>query len=366
MDAYLKKTKLLVYAMIIAALLIVYCFISLLSPQPPLKMIEQYQDAIVAARQEKAPRYAPEYYESAVHTWEIAYAEWQRQNSKIGMQRNFSRTDSLICIAAESAEKAMRIAKMRQDSLSRTAANKLDFLPQYVTQVRADMERISIQGADRKKFVRGELMILQGQEAFKRQDYLAAVEKIHAGEILLGQVEKAAREKFDSYIANLPEWQQWTHETIEWSRQYAQVAIIVEKMKSRCLLYAAGKVIKEYAAEFGSEWIGHKRQRGDETTPEGQYFVTIKKGPASTSYYKALEINYPNEKDIIKFQEAKRAGLIAKDAAIGGLIEIHGEGGKGANWTQGCIALKNEDMDELFDLAQIGTPVTIVGIMHSQ
>jgi len=48
------------------------------------------------------------------------------------------------------------------------------------------------------------------------------------------------------------------------------------------------------------------------------------------------------------------------------LIEIHGEGGKGANWTQGCIALKNEDMDELFDLAQIGTPVTIVGIMHSQ
>ena len=50
-----------------------------------------------------------------------------------------------------------------------------------------------------------------------------------------------------------------------------------------------------------------------------------------------------------------------KDAEIGGMIEIHGGGGKGVNWTDGCIALENKNMDIVFKLAQSGTPVTIVG-----
>ena len=76
-------------------------------------------------------------------------------------------------------------------------------------------------------------------------------------------------------------------------------------------------------------------------------------------------INYPNEADKARFAEGVRKGLISKRANIGGLIEIHGGGGKGLNWTDGCVALTNEDMDKIFEMAEIGTPVTIIGSMKS-
>ena len=72
-------------------------------------------------------------------------------------------------------------------------------------------------------------------------------------------------------------------------------------------------------------------------------------------------INYPNKIDIQEFNERIRNGKLPADARIGDMIEIHGDGGKGANWTQGCVALKNEDMDLLFKYASKGTPVTIIG-----
>ena len=80
-----------------------------------------------------------------------------------------------------------------------------------------------------------------------------------------------------------------------------------------------------------------------------------------TKYHKALLINYPNDKDLKRFDKAKRQKLIPKNADIGGLIEIHGSGDKGADWTNGCVALKNSDMDIIYREAHEGTLVTIVG-----
>jgi hypothetical protein len=367
MDSVVKNTNFITHFLLaVIALLASCCLISVVSPQPPVEIIRQYQETIFSARQQRAPRYAPEYYKFAIHSWELAYAEWRQQNKKIGITRNFAKTDSLMRLAAVDAAKAIHVAEVRQDSLARYAADRLAFLAGYRAKIRTDMERIAIQGSNRKKFVQGELLVLQGQEAFERNDYLAAADKIDAGERLLQQVEKATREKYENYMADLPKWQQWARETIERSRENGQVAIIVEKLRSRCSLYAYGELMREFAAEFGPEWVGHKKQQGDDTTPEGQYFVTKKKGPAMTIYHKAVEISYPNEQDLIKFQEAKRAGLIAENASIGGLIEIHGHGGKGVNWTNGCVALKNEDMDVVFDYTKIGTPVTIIGMIQRQ
>jgi lipoprotein-anchoring transpeptidase ErfK/SrfK len=56
-----------------------------------------------------------------------------------------------------------------------------------------------------------------------------------------------------------------------------------------------------------------------------------------------------------------KRGELHLRARIGGLIEIHGEGGQGRDWTNGCVALSNRDMDEVFALARVGTRVTIVG-----
>jgi murein L,D-transpeptidase YafK len=114
-------------------------------------------------------------------------------------------------------------------------------------------------------------------------------------------------------------------------------------------------------AEFGSNWIGDKKTKGDMATPEGKYYVTKKLSGSSTMYHKALMINFPNKHDIEEFNDRIRRGLIPADARIGDMIEIHGEGGKGGNWTQGCVALRNGDMDIIYKYAVTGTPVTIIG-----
>jgi len=72
-------------------------------------------------------------------------------------------------------------------------------------------------------------------------------------------------------------------------------------------------------------------------------------------------LNYPNDEDRAQFASLRRQGRIPSNASLGGLIEIHGEGGRGKDWTKGCVALANNDMDDLFRRAAVGTPVTIVG-----
>lgn len=96
-------------------------------------------------------------------------------------------------------------------------------------------------------------------------------------------------------------------------------------------------------------------------TPEGKYVVTKKLSGGSTKYHKALLINYPNKIDVQEFNERIRNGQLPADASIGDMIEVHGDGGKGGHWTQGCVALKNSDMDIVFKYASKGTPVTIIG-----
>jgi murein L,D-transpeptidase YafK len=107
--------------------------------------------------------------------------------------------------------------------------------------------------------------------------------------------------------------------------------------------------------------MGDKRHQGDQATPEGYYKITEKKDGTGTKYYKALLLNYPNEDDLKRFNLEKKKGTLRKSTDIGGSIEIHGNGGKGIDWTNGCIALKDSDMDVVYRISQAGTIVTIVG-----
>ena len=92
-----------------------------------------------------------------------------------------------------------------------------------------------------------------------------------------------------------------------------------------------------------------------------KYRVVKKKDRGQSRYHRALLLDYPNAADRERFAAAQRRGEIPRGARIGGLIEIHGEGGRGQNWTEGCVALSNRDMDDLFRRVGTGTRVTIVG-----
>lgn len=134
--------------------------------------------------------------------------------------------------------------------------------------------------------------------------------------------------------------------------------VLVIKSESKLYLQKNGATIKEYHVVFGANPKGHKLQEGDERTPEGKYFLDYKKN--DSSFYKAIHISYPNEKDK---QIARESGVNP-----GGFIMIHGQkNGIGwlswisqrFNWTDGCIAVTNKEMDEIWNTVNIGTPIEI-------
>ena len=156
-------------------------------------------------------------------------------------------------------------------------------------------------------------------------------------------------------------WQRLVRETVELSRSQGSTVIVVDKLKRRLVVYARGQAVATYRAELGAKGLRRKLHSGDQATPEGRYRVTEVRGPGRTSFYKALMLDYPNAEDRARYEHGRRTGQVPLRAGIGSLIEIHGEGGQGRDWTNGCVALSNRDMDEVFARARVGTPVTIVG-----
>jgi len=159
----------------------------------------------------------------------------------------------------------------------------------------------------------------------------------------------------------LRRWRSMVEETLSESRRNGGSAIVVDKLSRRLVLYRSGRVHSVHQAELGVNGLRPKQYAGDRATPEGRYKVTAKKRRPQTKFYLALLINYPNQDDRSRFRAASAAGLMPRGVGIGSLIEIHGEGGNGRDWTDGCVALDNGDMDIVFNRVDVGTPVTIVG-----
>jgi L,D-peptidoglycan transpeptidase YkuD (ErfK/YbiS/YcfS/YnhG family) len=159
----------------------------------------------------------------------------------------------------------------------------------------------------------------------------------------------------------LRRWRALADETIAYSRASGETVFLVDKLKRKLYVYSAGKRIATYNAELGVKGLRQKLHSGDQATPEGRYRVTQVRGTGRTQYYKALLLDYPNPEDRARYAFGRRSGEVPRRAGIGSLIEIHGDGGQGRDWTDGCVALRNDDMDRLFARAQTGMTVTIVG-----
>jgi murein L,D-transpeptidase YafK len=143
-----------------------------------------------------------------------------------------------------------------------------------------------------------------------------------------------------------------------WAALKADMVRVV-KSKKRLYLIKDEQVFASFRVKFGADPKGHKVQQGDEKTPEGPYYVTYKN--ANSAYYKSIHISYPNAEDK---ENARRLGVDP-----GGDIMIHGQpnGYEWAtffiqlvNWTDGCVALTNRDMDKVWDAIDPGTPIEIL------
>jgi murein L,D-transpeptidase YafK len=223
---------------------------------------------------------------------------------------------------------------------------------------------LPLSGTTRQNFTSAKLRYLESKEAYERGDYKQVSMNLDIASQLITKSVSEAHTFLSDYFKDLSKWRRWADETIEWSRKNNAHAILVDKFAHRLYVYYDGKLKKEFNAELGAYWIGTKQYRGDKATPEGKYNITKKKSGRETKYYKALLINYPNSEDKARYEANVRKGKIPR-RGIGNLIEIHGDGGKGMNWTEGCVALTNNDIDRLFEMCGPGTPVTIVGSLKS-
>jgi murein L,D-transpeptidase YafK len=345
------------------ALLLAFAALRSLSASPPIAAFERARVAMSQARRAGANVYAPELLRTAETGWEQATQSWGNENKKWFFRRDFRAAWTLAATVQWQAQRAESLAVATRDSLQFTAAAELTMVKQKIDEFKNEFARVPVAAALRKKFVAGELTMIEGEYAFNRQDYWQAVTKAQRAADLVGGAGADATKVLQAYLAQVSTWKQWAAETIAWSAQQNTTVIVVDKMAHRSRVYLAGRLKAEYAVDLGSRWLGHKKQKGDGATPEGHYRVTKKKGPGKSKYYKALELDYPNEDDRQNFLAAQKNGELPQSAHIGGLIEIHGDGGRGMNWTAGCVALRNQDMDELFALAQVGTRVTIVGAL---
>ncbi len=177
------------------------------------------------------------------------------------------------------------------------------------------------------------------------------------------------------------------YETSIWAfNDYPQKLIVIRKDTRILSTYLNGKLKEQFPISLGLDPISAKTKSGDGATPEGFYTVTYKK--FRSRFYRFLGLSYPNLHDA---DQAYLAGIISRDdyqliwektkkglpppgkTPLGGGVGIHGggllkdtkDGDKIRDWTEGCIALKNKDMEKLFDWAEIGTPVLILNARRS-
>lgn len=134
--------------------------------------------------------------------------------------------------------------------------------------------------------------------------------------------------------------------------------VLVKKAEKKLLLISGGKPFKEFRIALGPVPRGHKTAAGDQRTPEGEYVLDRKND--KSNFYKAIHISYPNEFDR---ERAAQLGV-----SPGGSIMIHGqpnvktwpeEIAQTFNWTDGCIAVTDSQMEEIWNAVDAGTPIKI-------
>ena len=140
--------------------------------------------------------------------------------------------------------------------------------------------------------------------------------------------------------------------------------VVVHKKAHELVLYRGDAVIQRYRVAIGPGGAGFKRREGDEVTPVGHYHVTMHQ---PSRYHLFLRLDYPNADDRARFAKLVASGDLPKDARIGGDIGIHGAPPqkewkaihKNFDWTLGCVAVDDAEIDEIGSLVADGTRVDI-------
>lgn len=362
-----KRRRLIGLGSTLAAILALGGWILLINQDgrgtPPVHSRTGAEVSLAAARDHGAEQWAGDELQIAHDRFWKAEHENAQQKGRLPLLRDFR-------AARESYRQADSLAQTAEDLALERHANayaRAESLLAEAVEMRAHVHTlhtaVRVAGAESRRLRSATNAIREAGEYIAQENYALAEERVESARRDLNVLRAAAFERAGRFVdvEEIGRWERWIAETVAWSRKNKDVAVIVNKEKNLLTVYRNGVASKNYPVDLGSNRAQTKQMAGDLATPEGKYTIKTLKGAGQSQYYKALEINYPNREDLARFEQARKSGRIPRRAHPGSLIEIHGEGGKGADWTKGCVALSNRHMDEVFAMVRLGTPVTIVG-----
>lgn len=294
--------------------------------------------------------------------------EQRRQELRWGWRRDYRTARTTLEGARTLAQSAVATSRRSAHRENRSATNAVASARLALAPLQGAEERVWMAPEIRNRLQRARTLLAEGSSLVAEGAYEAAAARA-------SQVQDAARTVASSLLtvtaryadeSHLARWRTWEADAVAWSKRNGKTAIVVDKDAHVVAVYRSGKLHRVYDAELGWNNVNDKRHQGDGATPEGHYKIVEMKARGRSRYYKALLLDYPNAEDLRNLADLKKSGAVPPGTRAGGLIEIHGEGGRGKDWTDGCVAVTNAQMDELFRLVGVGTPVTIVGSRAGQ
>ena len=332
---------------------------------PPVEEMRLARDALAAARSLAVEQWAPEHLAEAERLLTAALSEYQAEQARVRIQRRYDFTLALLNQAMDRGRLAMRSTVERREEARRLAEVSLEDAADSVGRAEDVASVVALPPSALLSLSKARLALHQAESLMGFKEYTSAGEHGEKASRLASKAAGAASALASRFAdkGSIRTWRSWVDHTLDRSRRSGAPAIVVNKDQGVVTLYVAGKPLRAYAADMGVNNAGRKSRAWDGATPEGTYEITQKKDIGASIYHKALLLNYPNEADKRRLAREVQAGRLPRGARPGSNIEIHGRGGQGRDWTEGCVALSDSDMDDLFRRVPVGTPVTIVGAL---
>jgi len=325
-------------------------------PDQDLKLA---REAISAAKEAEANIYAESLYKESLRIYDSAMSGWKVENSKFILFRDYTNVILNAKRAKSKAEDAEDKSIRLADNLSKDVEAAFVKMAQKIDLYNTLFKKLPLPKSVFDAHNKSKMLLSESKIAHEKGKLKEAEVLFKKAEIYTNHANTAAGKMLREFFGRYNRWKSLSNDAIAASK--AGKVILVDKMAHILYVYQSGKVIRSYDVEFGPNWMSHKHHAGDKATPEGNYRIVNKKSGGSTTYYKAMLIDYPNAEDRANFSQKKKDGLISRRTGIGNLIEIHGNGGRGFDWTSGCVGMRDRDIDDLFRVVGAGIRVTIVG-----
>ena len=307
--------------------------------------------------------YAPTEYQDYLSALQASRDLLIREQARLLWFRDYQPVTIAFQEVITRGNQTMALAKASKAKEETEINTQIDEVAQRIKGLRELSETIKDRRLAMRRLMQAEIRLEQARALYKTGKTKEARELLREANVDAVIVTKVIKPLLERYAdrGQIARWRQLYCDTVEQSRRSGGYAIVVDKLDRELILFRGGNRYKTYQAGLGFNFLSDKLYSGDRATPEGKYRV-IRKLNASR-YYRALLIDYPNAEDQARFAQAKRRNQIPKSAHIGGLIEIHGGGSEGM--TYGCVSLSDRDVQELYNMVDVGTPVTIVGSVEN-